>query len=209
MIKLLSLDPNPVVYKGLKAFVKKNAAIKFLGYSQNEEEIFQLMEATVADILVMDLELPNSSPVNFIKLLKKQYPEVKVLIFSNHPVNRYALSLLKAGASGYLSKSVSEAVFVAAVEQVYHTGFLITSDITNNININVDLKHPRSSYDRLSPREIEVLKFLIDGKKNVAIAEAMNLSPKTINTFKSRLFSKLEVKNIMELYIQAKVLNLF
>ena len=209
MIKLLSLDPNPVVFKGLKAFVKKNAAIKFLGYSQNEDEIFQLMGAATADILVMDLELSNSSPVNFIKRLKKHYPEIKVLIFSNHPVNMYALSLLKAGAIGYLSKSVTQGVFVAAIEQVYNTGFLITSDITNNININVDLKQPRSSYDRLSPREIEVLKFIIDGKKNVVIAEAMNLSPKTINTYKSRLFSKLEVTNVMELYIQAKVLNLF
>lgn len=79
MIKLLSLDPNPFVYKGLKAFVKKNAAIKFLGYSQNEEEIFQLMEATVADILVMDLELPNSSPVNFIKRLKNSTLRLRCL----------------------------------------------------------------------------------------------------------------------------------
>jgi DNA-binding NarL/FixJ family response regulator len=208
MIKLLSLDPNPVVFKGLKAFIKKKGLLKFTGYAKNEIEVYALLEQHEVDILIMDLELKKTSPVNLIKSLKRKYPLLKILIFSNHPVNMYALSLLKAGAIGYLSKSVPGAVFVSAIEQIQETGFLITSDVSNNININIDLSHPRNSYDRLSPREIEVLKFLIDGKRNVAIAEVMGLSPKTVNTYKTRLFSKLHVKNVMELFIQAKMLRL-
>jgi DNA-binding NarL/FixJ family response regulator len=97
---------------------------------------------------------------------------------------------------------------VEAIEKVYHDGYHITSNFANQINKNVDLQRPRNAYGTLSSREIEVLKYLVEGKKNVEIAAALKINQKTVNTYKSRLMKKLEVDNTSDLYQQAFNLEL-
>jgi DNA-binding NarL/FixJ family response regulator len=97
---------------------------------------------------------------------------------------------------------------IDAIEKVHHKGYHITSNFANQINKNVDLHRPRNAYGTLSSREIEVLKYLIEGKRNVEIAATLKIHQKTVNTYKSRLMKKLEVTNSADLYQQAFNLEL-
>jgi DNA-binding NarL/FixJ family response regulator len=154
--------------------------------------------------LVTELELPDESAVRIIKRMKIEFPKTAVIIFTSLPQSVFGISLLKAGASGYLSKEINKTVMTEAIEKVAKHGFQITSNFANGINNNVDLSRTRNAYETLSPREIEVLKLLSKGKKNIQIADTLNINQKTVNTYKTRLMKKLEVENPVDLFQEAK-----
>jgi two-component system, NarL family, invasion response regulator UvrY len=93
-------------------------------------------------------------------------------------------------------------------KKVVGNGYHITTNFANELNNNIDLSRPRNAYETLSPREVEVLKLLIEGKRNIEISSSLNINQKTVNTYKTRLMRKLEVKNPVDLYQQAKNYNL-
>jgi len=97
---------------------------------------------------------------------------------------------------------------IEAIEKAVKLGYHITSNFANEIINNVDLSRPRNAYDTLSSREIEVLKFLVEGKRNIDIAQTLKINQKTVNTYKSRLMKKLDVKNQVDLFQQARNLEL-
>ena len=136
--------------------------------------------------------------------MKIEFPKTAVIIFTSLPQSVFGISLLKAGASGYLSKEINKTVMTEAIEKVAKHGFQITSNFANGINNNVDLSRTRNAYETLSPREIEVLKLLSKGKKNIQIADTLNINQKTVNTYKTRLMKKLEVENPVDLFQEAK-----
>ena len=114
----------------------------------------------------------------------------------------------KTMKTGYLSKKVSKKVLIEAICKVVGNGYHITSNFANDISKNVSLSKPKNLYRALSPRESEVFKMLIEGKRNFEISSSLNLNPKTINTYKTRLMQKLDVKNQIDLFQQAKNFNL-
>jgi len=93
---------------------------------------------------------------------------------------------------------------IEAIEKAVKLGYHITSNFVNEISNNVDLSRPRNTYGTLSSREIEVLKFLVEGKRNIDIAQTLKINQKTVNTYKSRLMKKLDVKNQVDLFQQAR-----
>jgi DNA-binding CsgD family transcriptional regulator len=95
-----------------------------------------------------------------------------------------------------------------AIEKVVHSGYHITTNFAHEINNNIDLSRPRNAYETLSPREIEVLKLLVEGKRNIEIASNLEINQKTVNTYKTRLMKKLEVKNSVDLFQQARNFDL-
>lgn len=154
------------------------------------------------------MELPDGSVVQTIRRIKEKYQSVSVLIFTSLPQSIYGISLLKAGAVGYLSKQVSQKVMIEAIEKAVKLDYHITSNFANEISNNVDLSRPRNAYDTLSSREIEVLKFLVEGKRNIDIAQTLKINKKTVNTYKSRLMKKMDVKNHVDLFQQVRNLEL-
>ncbi|MBT5282621.1 MAG: response regulator transcription factor [Flavobacteriaceae bacterium] len=160
------------------------------------------------DIVIIEMELKDVSAVQTVRKLKLLYPNISTLIFTSLRESVYGISILKAGAKGFLSKEISRETMIDAIEKVHHKGYHITSNFANQINKNVDLHRPRNAYGTLSSREIEVLKYLIEGKRNVEIAATLKIHQKTVNTYKSRLMKKLEVTNSADLYQQAFNLEL-
>lgn len=209
MIKLVLLDPHPVVQKGFKSFFKKTKNIVVNGTFTTIKELVNFLNENTPDVVVLEMEIPDGSAVDIIREIKKKYTTIAVLIFTSLPQSIYGVSLLKAGASGYLSKKVSRKVLIEAIEKVVHIGYHITSNFANQISNNIDLSKPRNAYGTLSSREIEVLKYLIDGNRNFEIAKKLKINQKTVNTYKSRLMKKLDVQNQVDLYQQARNLDLF
>ncbi len=157
----------------------------------------------------MDIDLLEGGIMETIRTLKKEHPSISILIYTAQPQSIYGVSLLKAGEVCYLSKQVQEAVLIEAVEKVVRYNYHITSNFANQITNNVDPKRHRNAYDTLSSREIEVMKHLADGRRNFEIAKALKLNQKTISTYKKRIMEKLEVENHIDLFQQARNLEIF
>ena len=208
MIKIALLDPHPVVHKGFKSFFRKTEHISVVKTFLNTEELYVFLENEPIDALILEMELTNDSPIRVIKTIKENHPNTSIIIYTSLPQTIYGISLLKAGAACYLSKGVSRKVMIEAIEKVVGNGYHITTNFANELNNNIDLSRPRNAYETLSPREVEVLKLLIEGKRNIEISSSLNINQKTVNTYKTRLMRKLEVKNPVDLYQQAKNYNL-
>jgi DNA-binding NarL/FixJ family response regulator len=130
-------------------------------------------------------------------------------MFSHHPESIYALSTLKAGASGYLSKTVEVEKIKEAVYRVFNGGTYLSDEMTKNISFDDPRKATSRLFKRLSTREVEVLKLLSSGKKNKEIAIELNINEKTVSTYKARLYRKLNVNNLVDLINQAKHMELY
>jgi DNA-binding NarL/FixJ family response regulator len=208
MIRVALLDPHPVVHKGFKSFFRKTEHIQVVGTFSQANDLFHFLETNKIDALILEMELEGDSAIQVIKWVKSKLPETAIIIYTSLPQSIYGVSLLKAGAAGYLSKQVSRKVMLEAIEKVVGNGYHITSNFAHKISNNVDLSKPRNAYETLSPREIEVLKLLIEGKRNIEISASLKINQKTVNTYKTRLMRKLEVENPVDLFQQARNFDL-
>ena len=208
MIRIVLLDHHPVAKKGFKAFFKKTDHIEVVQTFSKVEQLFDFLNEEKVDIVFTEMELKDGSPVETVRRIKSLYPNTLILVFTSLKETVYGLSILRAGARGFLSKEINGATMIEAIDKVYNDGYHITSNFANQINKNIDLQRPRNAYGTLSYREIEVLKYLVEGKKNIEIAATLKINQKTVNTYKSRLMKKLEVDNSSDLYQQAFNLEL-
>lgn len=204
MIDIALLDTHPVVHKGFKSFFRKTEHIRVVKTFSDPDELSVFMATYPLHALVLEMELEGESAVQLIKKVKKISPQTKIIIYTALPQSIYGISLLKAGAAGYLSKKVSRKIMIEAIEKVVANGYHITSNFSHEITNNIDLTKPRKGYETLSPREVEVLKLLIEGKRNIEISAQLKINQKTVNTYKKRLMTKLEVENMVDLFQQAR-----
>ena len=208
MIKVALLDPHPVVHKGLKSFFRKTEHVQVVTTCIESAELFLFLETNPIDALILEMELNGDSTIQVIKRVKSKYPKTAIIIYTALSQSIYGVSLLKAGAAGYLSKQVSRKVMLEAIEKVVEKGYHITSNFANEITNKIDISKPRNAYETLSPREVEVLKLLIEGKRNIDISSSLQINQKTVNTYKTRLMKKLEVENPVDLFQQARNFDL-
>ena len=115
---------------------------------------------------------------------------------------------MRAGASGFLSKNIKASVMADDINKIKSYKLHITNNFNNELKLDLDIEKPRNRFWTLSSREIEVLKYLTDGKRNIEIAERLSINQKTVNSYKNRMMHKLNVNNMFDLYLQAKNMNL-
>ena len=209
MIKLALIDHHPVVQKGFKFFFKKNENIKLCGTFLLIDEFLDYIKEMTVDVVLMEMNLPEKNIIETIYKIKILLPEVFILIYTSLPEEKYKISILKAGASGYISKKVSQKILTKVIEKVVKLEYFITSNFDEQLNRNFNLSFSKKRHSFLSSRELEVLNKIINGKRNFEISQDLGISQKTVNTYKSRLMKKLQVKNDIDLFQQAKNLKLF
>jgi DNA-binding NarL/FixJ family response regulator len=208
MIRVALLDPHPVVHKGFKSFFRKTEHIQVVGTFSQANDLFHFLETNKIDALILEMELEGDSAVQVIKWVKSKLPETAIIIYTSLPQSIYGVSLLKAGAAGYLSKQVSRKIMLEAIEKVVGNGYHITSNFANKITNNIDLSKPRNTYEMPFPKRSRGLKLLIEGKRNIEISASLKINQKTVNTYKTRLMRKLEVENLIDLFQQARNFDL-
>lgn len=209
MKNILIADSHPIVIKGLASILKKDEAYKIVAKSNDENELKNHISLKSPDIIIMDIDMPNSSGLSIIKTLKQNNPEVRIIIFSHQPEELYALSAIRFGASGYINKSKSLKKIKTAIDQVARGGIYLSKVISEKISSKSSSKTAVvSKYRALSSREIEVLNFISKGLKNKDIAEMLKINEKTVSTYKTRLQKKLNVDSVAGLIKQSKMLEL-
>jgi DNA-binding NarL/FixJ family response regulator len=208
MIKVLVVDNHPIVRTGLKLFFESSPDITVVGTLKSGIEIFEFVRRYPVDVIISEIDLPELNGITALRAIKKEHHHLKVIMFSHHPESIYALSTLKAGASGYLSKTADVEKIREAVYRVFNGGTYLSDEMNRNIAYDDTRRATGRMFKRLSTREVEVLKLLSSGKKNKEIAEELQINEKTVSTYKARLYKKLNVTNLVDLISQAKQLEL-
>lgn len=203
MIKVLVVDYHPIVREGLTLLFDKDPDIEVVGTVATGIEIFEFIRRHQVDVLISEIDLPELNGITALRAIKKENTDLKVIMFSHQPEEIYAISTIKAGASGYLSKTVETATIKDAIIKVHGGNIYLSDAMAKHLNYN-DTRNKKSKlYKRLSTREVEVLKLLSSGKKNKEIALELDINEKTVSTYKARLFKKLNVNNLVDLIHQA------
>jgi DNA-binding NarL/FixJ family response regulator len=208
MIKVLVADSHPIVRTGLKMLFESSPDIQVVGSVNTGKELFDFVGQTNVDVVLSEIDLPELNGITALRTLKKEYSNVKVIMFSSHPEEIYAISTIKAGASGYITKSVSTQTIRDAIIKVYHGGIYISNELAQRLAFDERGNKPSKLYKKLSMREVEVLKLLSSGRRNKEISIELSINEKTVSTYKARLMKKLNVSNLVDLINQARLLEL-
>ena len=199
MIRVFVADAHPIIYKGIKAVFRNSTEINIVGKGLHYRELYDFLNAKKASIVLLELELPGFEGIHLLKELKEMHPKVRFLIFSSLKEEVYAINTLKAGASGYLCKTNPLSRLREAILKISSGGVYITSELAELIAFGQADPNPLSIFDKLSQREIQVLRLLINGRKNIEIGLTLSISDKTVSTYRARIMKKLKAKNVIDL----------
>lgn len=209
MTKILIADNHPVVRLGIKIVLESVPDFEIIADVSTTKELFETLEKASPNVVILEMDIPEINGIATLRKMKQEYPDAKVLMYSGQSEDVYALSTIRAGAYGYLSKAADLDYIVSAVRKVSEGNMFITNELAQRLAFDEGTQKPRRFFRKLSTREIEVLKLLASGKRNKEVAEGLNLNEKTVSTYKARLMRKLNVDNLVDLLQQAKALELY
>ena len=195
MIRVLVVDDHELVRIGLRQTLTDYPSIQVAGEATDGETALVMNRELRPDVVLLDVELPGLSGFEVTSRLRQTSPAPGVIILTVHDKRPYPERLLDAGASGYLTKGCPATELVEAIRTVAAGGRHIGSRIAQKMALDLLPGGERSPFDELSAREMEVMLMLADGRKIAEIARAMHLSPKTVATYKYRIFDKLDTRN--------------
>ncbi len=191
MIRILLADDHAVVRKGLQLFIGYEDNLQLMGEASDGEELLEMIQEKEADILLLDLDMPKMNGITAIRKIKEIAPELKIIVLTMHPEDIYGKTALQMGASGYMIKDEEPKKLVSAINRVYEGEQIFSEELLSNKKKYKPIK--------LSQREIEVLKLLSTGKSNKDISEELEISDKTVSTYKLRLLNKIGGKSVVDL----------
>lgn len=199
MIRVLIADHQPIVSYGIRMLFENSKDIKVVNTANSAAQLLDCLKKSNIDIVLMTMDLPDINGITVLRSIKKEFNAVSVIIFSTHPEDIYAISAIKAGASGYLSKTVTTATIKRALLKVFKGGIYVSKELAESLAFEKNNLGTMHLYKKLSTREVEVLKLISSGKRNIEIADQLNINEKTVSTYKLRLMKKLNVSNLVEL----------
>lgn len=208
MIKLCLADNHPVVHYGMKSYFKEKPDFNLTGIVNDFNSLLEAMQKKSIDAAIIDLELEGLTSISTVKSLVKEFPETKIILFTNLSEQIYAPNALKAGIAAYIHKGTKMEELEDAVKRAMNGEVVYSDAVKKNLALLNKGKKSERLYRKLSSREIEVLRYLSEGKKNKEIAKLLDLNEKTISTYKLRLLTKLHVTNLVDLVNKAKTLEI-
>jgi len=195
MIRILIADDHAIVRKGIQQILSEGFPDSEIGEVANAEAMISKIMESEWDVVISDLSMPGRSGLEAIPQIKQINAKLPVLIMSIHSEDHYAIRVLKAGGSGYLSKDLAPDELVTAVKRVLTGKKYITANVAEKLVSMVDKDDDKPLHQMLSDREFTVLQLLGSGKSLSEIAESMILSINTVSTYRSRILVKMNLKN--------------
>lgn len=199
MIRILIVDDHAIVRQGLRRILGEASGMEVMGEASNGIEALRKLRTEKADIMLLDISMPEKNGFDTLKQIVEGSCGVKVLVLSMYPEDQYAVRLMKAGASGYLTKDSAPELLVAAIRKVVAGQKHISPTLAELLLKECSLDPGRPSHELLSDREYQVLRLLGSGKRVSEVAEALSLSVKTVSTYRAHILEKMKLKNNAEL----------
>jgi two-component system, NarL family, invasion response regulator UvrY len=205
MIRLLIADDHPVVREGLRRIVQDAPGLEVVGEVANGDELFARLPRVPADIVLLDVSMPGSGFLDVLQRLRSEHPTVAVLVLSVHPEDQYAVRALRAGASGYLTKDHSPEELTEAIRRVHRGHKYISPQLAERLAADLTVGAREVRHEVLSDREYDVLCLLGSGRTVKEIAQSLQLSPKTVSTYRTRVLEKMHATSNADLVRYAAV----
>ena len=195
MIRLIIADDHPVIIGGLKTILEKEAEISLVAEVHNGIELLKILKNQKADVILMDVNMPEMNGIEATKQVKKNHPEIKVLAFSQYEEKRFVKQMLKTGASGYLLKNSAASEIIKAIQVTHEGGMYLSAELPNIFAGPKNKQHSNYLFPDLSKREMDVLKEIYQEKNSQEIAESLCISRNTVECHRSNILLKVGAKN--------------
>jgi DNA-binding NarL/FixJ family response regulator len=210
MIKILIADDHTIFREGLKHILAEYPDLVVADEANNGQEVLDKIWKNNYDMVLLDITMPGMTGLEVLKQLKNDKPKLPVLILSMHPEEQYAIRVLRAGASGYLTKESAPDELITAIRKISQGRKYITSSLAERLATEVEADSEKPLHDILSDREYQVLRMIAAGKTVKHIAKELSLSIKTVSTYRTRIMEKMKMKTnaeVMHYVIKHQLLN--
>jgi DNA-binding NarL/FixJ family response regulator len=205
MIKILLVDDHQIIREGIKALLHNHKDFLIIGECDDGNEVDEFLKNTLADVVLMDINMPQMDGIQCTELITKKYQDIKVLALSMHNEERFISRIIEAGAYGYVLKDSGKKQLVEAIMAVSQGENYYDKEVTSILmsrymkNTPDKQKTKKVILPELTPREIEILKLIAEELTNVEISEKLFISQRTVDTHRRNLLQKLGVKNTVGL----------
>jgi two-component system invasion response regulator UvrY len=210
VISIIIVDDHPLVRRGLRETFAAEPDMTVVAEATNSEEVLPALAGQRCDVLVLDLSLPGRGGLEVLRDVRRDFPRVRVVVVTTHDALHFAVRCLRAGAGAYVAKSAGPEEVVSAVREVFRTGRHISDEVASALaDFAVIDESVMPAHQRLSDREHDVLRRLVNGKTVSEIAADLSLSVKTVSTYRTRMIEKLGVRTTADLVRYAVEQKLF
>lgn len=205
MVRVLIADDHAIVRAGLRALIASEPSLVLVGEAAGGWEAIDLVEKTRPDILLLDISMPDLDGIAVTKRLKPQHPNLRILILTVHEDEALLREAIRAGASGYVLKRAAEAELLSAIRIVMRGDMYVDPAMLRSLLLEErDTRSDRQPVEPLTPREIEVLKLIVQGYTNRQIAEKLCISVRTVEGHRANICGKLGLRSRVELVRYAR-----
>ena len=203
MTEILIADDHGIVRLGTAIVVKETLPLAKVTQAEDFDEMIKLLSERPFDLLLLDINMPGGNNIKMVEQVLLVRPNVKILVFSSYDETLYALRYLQAGAAGYLNKNTSKADLKEAILSVIQRGKYMSPEVRelyyNTLTMGKSILKADNPLNKLSNREVDVAKYLVQGLGIMDVSKALSLSTSTVSTYKTRLMEKLGCKTLIEL----------
>jgi DNA-binding NarL/FixJ family response regulator len=208
MIKVLLVDDQDILVEGLRLILGKEEDIEICGTANNGSKAYEACKWNRPDVVLMDIQMPGVNGVEATRLVKRDFPGIRIIVLTTFNDDEYIYDALKNGASGYLLKDTSPAEIAGAVRTVYNGGALIQSEVAVKVIDKFSElakgnpgRHSDPRAELLTEREIEVCRLIAEGKNNKEIADELFLSEGTVKNHITKVLIKLDLRDRTQLAV--------
>ncbi len=199
MIRVLLADDHGVVREGIRHLLEERNGFTVVAEAGTVPELLAELRRTPADVLVLDIGMPGPGIIETLRQIKAIQPGARALVLTAYPEADYAVRVLRAGAAGYLTKDRSLEQLIDAIRRVYRGGIYVSPALGEALAARLSGGEREPAHGQLSDREFQVLRGLAEGEPLKSIARRLEVSPKTVTTYRTRIFQKLSLRTNAEL----------
>ena len=195
-IKVVVADDHTILRQGIKALLDNQEGIEVVGEAKDGREAIKTIEELLPDVILMDIAMPGLNGLEATRRIKKKFPKVKVVVLTMHANEEYIFQILNAGADGYLVKETAFQDLISAINAVHKGEAFMSPSISKKVMTDYIQRaqgEEKVGFDTLTTREREILQLVAEGNSNKKIAEALFISPKTVETHRAHIMDKLNI----------------
>jgi DNA-binding NarL/FixJ family response regulator len=199
MIRVVVADDHQLVREGVKKVLSTDPEIVMVGEAADLSSTLDVLRSTPVDVLVLDLSLSPTHELDALRTVSDHFPALRVLVLSSHSEDRFGIPVLRLGAFGYISKAMTADVVVKAIRKIHAGGRYLSDNLAELLAHEVVSPQPRHAHERLTERERQVLCLLATGSPVKQVAARLDISISSVNTYRGRIFMKLQLRSNAEL----------
>jgi DNA-binding NarL/FixJ family response regulator len=188
------VDDHELMREGLKTVLKNHQEIVVVGEAGSFSDMVAGLKSDEVDIIILDINLPDKGGLEVLRYLRQEHPDIRILVLSMHPEERFAVRVLRGGALGYVNKQSAARELIIAIERIMNGGRYLSPEMTDQLVSEYSGKK-ELLHQRLTDREFEILRMIALGHAAAQIANDLSLSVNTVNTYRARILEKMSLKS--------------